>query len=86
MKLKNTYERLYKNMKSGKYDIAVADENTFKMKTSISFIDLLKDCDKEGVNIENFLRYAKEQEECSCYRLGESTNSGMRCSNCGREL
>lgn len=27
-----------------------------------SFIDLLKDCDKEGVNIESFLKYVKEQE------------------------
>lgn len=62
MKLKDVYEKLYKNVKSGKYDIAVADGNTFKMKASISFIDLLKDCDKEGVNIESFLRYVKEQE------------------------
>ena len=49
-------------MKSGKYDISVVDENSFKMKTSISFIDLLKDCDKEGVNIESFLKCVKEQE------------------------
>jgi len=62
MKLKDVYTKLYKNMKSGKYDISVADENSFKMKTSISFVDLLRDCDKEGVNIESFLRYAKEQE------------------------
>lgn len=62
MKLKDVYTKLYKNMKSGKYDIAVADENSFKMKTSISFVDLLKDCDKEGVNIESFLRYAAKQE------------------------
>lgn len=62
LKLKERYEKLYNNMESGKYDIAVADENIFKMKTSISFIDLLKDCDKEGVNIESFLGYVKEQK------------------------
>ena len=62
VKLQERYEKLYSNIKSGKYDTAVADENTFKMKTSISFIDLLKDCDKEGVNVESFLRYAKEQK------------------------
>lgn len=62
VKLKDAYGRLYKNIKSGKYDIAIADEKTFKMKTSISFIDLLEDCDQEGVNIESFLRYAKEQK------------------------
>ena len=62
MGLKGVYEKLYKNIKSGKYDKAVVDENTFQMKTSISFIDLLKDCDKEGANMESFLRYVKEQE------------------------
>ena len=63
MKLKDVYGKLYKNVKRGEYDVATVDENTFKMKTSISFIDLLKDCDKEGVNIESFLKYIKEQEE-----------------------
>lgn len=61
MKLKDLYEKIDKDMKSGKYDIEVADENSFKMKTSISFVDLLKDCDKDGVDIESFLRYLKEQ-------------------------
>lgn len=27
-----------------------------------------------------------EVEQCSCYKLGKSLNSGMKCSNCGREL
>ena len=54
VKLKERYEKLYNNMKSGKYDIAVADENTFEMKVNISFIELLKDCEKEGVSIKNF--------------------------------
>ena len=62
MKLKDIYTKLYKNMKSGEYDILVADENSFKTKTSISFVHLLRDCDKEGVNIESFLKYVKEQE------------------------
>lgn len=61
MKLKERYEKLYNNMKSGKYDIAAVDENTFKMKASISFIDLLEDCDKEGVSIESFLKYVKSE-------------------------
>ena len=63
MKLKDAYGKLYESVKKGKYDIATVDENTFKMKTSISLIDLLKDCDKEGVNIESFLKYVQEQEE-----------------------
>lgn len=62
MKLKDAYEKLYESVKRGKYDIATVDENDFKSKISISFIDLLKDCDKEGVSIESFLRYVKEQE------------------------
>ena len=62
MKLKDAYEKLYKNVKIGKYDIATVDENSFKTKVSISIFDLLEDCDKEGVNIESFLKYAKEQE------------------------
>lgn len=62
MKLKDRYEKLYKNVKIGKYDIATVDENSFETKASISIFDLLEDCDKEGVSIENFLQYAKEQE------------------------
>lgn len=62
MKLKDVYGKLYENVKRGKYDIATVDGDAFKMKTSISFIDLLKDCDKEGINIESFLKYVKEQE------------------------
>ena len=49
-------------MKSGKYDIAVADENTFEMKVDISFIELLKDCEKEGVSIKKLLKYARERD------------------------
>lgn len=63
MELKDVYTKLYKNIKSGKYDIVAADAETFEMETRISFVDLLEDCDKEGVNIESFLRYAKEQDE-----------------------
>ena len=62
MKLKERYEKLYNNMKSGKYDIAVADENTFEMKVNISFIELLKDCEKEGVSIKKLLKYARERD------------------------
>lgn len=62
MKLKDRYEKLYKNVKRGKYDIATVDENSFETKASISIFELLKDCDKEGVNIESFLKYVKEQE------------------------
>ena len=62
MKLKDRYEKLYKNVKRGKYDIATVDENSFETKVSISIFELLKDCDKEGVNIESFLKYVKEQE------------------------
>ena len=62
MKLKDRYEKLYKNVKIGKYDIATVDENSFETKASISIFDLLEDCDKEGVSIENFLQYVKEQE------------------------
>lgn len=62
MKLKERYEKLYNNMKSGKYDIAVADENTFEMKVDISFIELLKDCEKEGVSIKKLLKYARERD------------------------
>lgn len=61
VKLEDVYEKLYENIKSGKYDVRTRDKNTFESKTSISLIDLLKDCDKEGANIESFLRYAKEQ-------------------------
>lgn len=25
-------------------------------------------------------------EKCPCYKYGKSLNSGMKCSNCGREL
>lgn len=62
MKLKERYENLYNNMKSGKYDIAVADEKTFKMKVNISFIELLKECEKEGVSIKKLLKYARERD------------------------
>ena len=30
--------------------------------------------------------YMKHKEECSCHRFGKSLDSGMKCSNCGREL
>ncbi len=62
MKLKDVYEKLYDSVKSGEYDVSTVDSNTFKTKTSISFIDLLKDCNEEGVSIESFLKYVKEQE------------------------
>lgn len=74
MKLKDAYGKLYKNVKRGEYDIATVDENAFKMKTSISFIDLLKDCDKEGVNIESFLKYVKEQEGEQVEVVGDEVN------------
>ena len=61
MELKDVYTKLYKNIKSGKYDIVVADVETFEMETNISFVDLLEDCDKYGVDMESFLRYLKEQ-------------------------
>lgn len=39
MELKDVYTKLYKNIKSGKYDIVVADVETFEMETNISFVD-----------------------------------------------
>ena len=30
--------------------------------------------------------YMGYKEECSCHKFGKSSNSGMKCSNCGREL
>ncbi len=30
--------------------------------------------------------YMGHKEECSCHRFGESIDSGLKCSNCGREL
>lgn len=49
-------------MKSGKYHIAVVDENTFEVKVNISFIELLKGCEKEGVDIKRLLEYARERD------------------------
>ena len=40
------------------------------------YINYLK---AKGDNIQNV-------PFCPCYKLGESLNSGMKCSNCGREL
>lgn len=62
MKLKDKYEKIYKDIKNGKYDISVISEENFKMKASISFIDLLKECDKQGVDIESVLQYIKYKE------------------------
>lgn len=62
MELKDVYTKLYRNIESGKYDIEVADAETFEMKTRISFDDLLRDCNKYGVDMESFLRYLKEQK------------------------
>lgn len=39
MKLKDAYGKLYESVKSGKYDIVVADVETFEMETNISFVD-----------------------------------------------
>lgn len=61
MKLRDKYEKIYKDIKKGKYDISVINEESFKMKTSISFIDLLKECDKQGVDIESVLQYIKNK-------------------------
>ena len=63
MELKDVYTNLYNNIVSGKYDIVVADAETFEMTTNISFVELLSDCNKEGVNLESFLRYLKEQDK-----------------------
>ena len=63
MDKKDIYAKLYKNIRSGKYDIVAADAETFEMETRILFADLLRDCNKYGVDMENFLRYLKEQEE-----------------------
>ena len=61
MKLRDKYEKIYKDIKKGKYDISVINEESNKMKTSISFIDLLKESDKQGVDIESVLQYIKNK-------------------------
>lgn len=45
----------------------------------------LSDNDIDSI-IKALLKLKKEKEQCSCYKFGKSSNSGMKCSNCGREL
>lgn len=47
----------------------------------LSGVTIHKDSIKEAEKAWN-----NRKEECSCSKFGESTNSGMKCSNCGREL
>lgn len=50
-----------------------------------------EDADRMGNGLFEFVtekirEELDKDEECSCSKFGESSGSGMKCSNCGREL